>query len=179
VTSGILRTIADGVKLTEYSKTELTLFLRSQFWQMDSVVSFSTWFPIKHVVWNFVMYVATPSAWKANVNKGLVWILCITHKCIFIAFWVTVSNLEGRIRGPVRRSCCYYSTAWMLANARVVGEMIWPSDAAFETLVPLGYHRSNSKPDWLALRWCCSDRFLGQASTVWVNSVIAMSGVGS
>lgn len=90
------------------------------------------------------MYVATLSAWKPNVNKGLVWILCFTHKCRFITFWLTVSNSETHTGGPGRTNCCYYSAAWTLANICVVGEMMMYSNTAFEMLVPLGYHRSDS-----------------------------------
>lgn len=144
-------------------------------------MSFSTWFPIKNVVWNFVMYVATPNAWKPDVNKGLVWILCITHKCSFIAFWMTVSNSEAHIEGPMRKSCCYYSIAWMLANVCVIGKMIFYLNTAFEMLVPLGCRRSNCRLGWLALKWCNSDWFSWWANTsaVWVNSSIMMSQVRS
>lgn len=120
------------------------------------------------------MYVATPSAWKPNVNKGLIWILCITQKCSFITFWMTLSNSEAHIRGPIRTSCCYHSIAWMLPNVCLIGRMILYSNIAFEMLVPLGWHRSNCRLSWLALKWCNSGWF-----TWWANASVSYRDVSS
>lgn len=152
MTSRILRVIADGIKLTEYSETELMHFLLSQFWQIDSVDQFFNLISYKNVVWNFVMYVAIPRAWKPNVNKGLVWILCVTHKYSLITFWMTVGNLEAHKSRPRKTNGCFFSIAWMLASLCVTAEMIvhlncwYPCDP-----------RSSSSHTWLACQRCGPD----------------------
>lgn len=68
------------------------------------------------------MYVATPTAWKSNVNKGLVWILCSSHKYNFTTVWMMVSNSEAHTGRPIGTSCSYFSIAWMSANVCVIGD---------------------------------------------------------
>lgn len=146
--------IADGIKLTEYSKTELTNFLLSRFWQIDSVDQLFNLISYKNVVWNFVMYVAISRAWNPNVNKGLVWILCIAPKCNLVTLGMVASNSAARKSRPTGTGCCFFSVAGALANIGTMFGVIVYSNTAFELLLSLGCHRSGCRLSQLACKRC-------------------------